>query len=83
MMLRQAYGLDDPPRSLASRSTALAKQWGVSIDTIKRYERSGVDQLYLWMSPQPLPTLADASSGDFSARRMLIRPTLTPWAQHE
>lgn len=60
--LRQAYGLedaDDPPSSLGSRRSALAKQWGVSIDTIKRYERSAVDQLYLWMFP---PELASSRS---------------------
>jgi tetratricopeptide (TPR) repeat protein len=69
LTLRQAYGLSPAggvPSSLATRRTALAKQWGVSIDTIKRYERSAVDQLYLWMFPQASPTRADAGPGDFS-----------------
>jgi len=69
LALRQAYALNagnDVPGSLNSRRAAFAKQLGVSIDTVKRAERSAIDQLYLWMFPQKLPSPDVARSGGFT-----------------
>lgn len=68
LALRRAYGLSaaESSSSLASRRSSLAKELAVSIDTVKRYERSGVDQLYLWLFPQTLPTVNDTRFETFT-----------------
>lgn len=64
--LRNAYGLDHekPSTSLAGRRRRLADAWQVSIDTIKRDEARGINQLYFWLfPPDALAGRDDAWSG--------------------
>lgn len=39
--------------SLNARRQRLAHMWQVSVDTLERCERRGLDQLYLWLFPRP------------------------------
>jgi hypothetical protein len=77
--LRQAYNLfpDGPPSSLATRRDDLAKQWKMSVDTIKRYERSGIDQLYLWMFPPDLSPSEDFEKLDSPIEIDMTQPDST------
>lgn len=58
--LGNAYALGPSQRGavLNARRTRLAHMWQVSVDTVERCERRGLDQLYLWLFPRSARTSA-------------------------